>query len=88
MPFVKDDPNINRQGRPLKDMSIPKILREISKEIDPGTKKEKLIVVCQVAFNQAMEGDPHARNWISDRMEGKAKEFIEQKIIKDELIIE
>ena len=88
MPFIKDDPNINRQGRPLKEISIPNILREISKEIDPESKKEKLFIVCKVAFDQAMEGDPHARNWISDRMEGKAKEFIEQKIIKDELIIE
>ena len=88
MPFINDDPNINRRGRPPKEMSIPKILREISKEIDPGTKKEKLFVVCQVAFDQAMEGDPHARNWISDRMEGKAKEFVEQKIIRDEVIIE
>tara|TARA_Y100000310_G_C20404525_1_gene678994 strand:- start:15 stop:281 length:267 start_codon:yes stop_codon:yes gene_type:complete len=88
MPFTKADPNINRNGRPPNEMAISNRLRDIASEIDPKTKKEKIVLVCETAFELAIQGDPQARNWISDRMEGKAKEFIEQKIIKDELIIE
>tara|TARA_Y100000310_G_C20426477_1_gene689327 strand:- start:276 stop:590 length:315 start_codon:yes stop_codon:yes gene_type:complete len=80
MPFSKDDPNINRKGRPLKEISIPKILREISSEQDTSTKQDKIIAVCQTAFDQAISGDAHARNWISDRMEGKAVERVRQEL--------
>ena len=80
MPFVKDDPNINRQGRPVKELSIPKILREISKEADATTKQEKIVAMCQTAFDQAIEGDTHARSWIADRMEGKAVERVRQEL--------
>jgi hypothetical protein len=39
-------------------------------------------------FTMAMRGDMKAIQFLADRVEGKAKEYIEQKIIKDELIVE
>lgn len=88
MPFTKNDPNINANGRPTKELAIPDMLRSIASEIDPELKATNLELICRTAVEQAIEGNPHARNWIADRMEGKAREYIEQKIIKDELIVE
>jgi hypothetical protein len=75
-------------GRPKKEFCIPDILRRIGDETDPKTKKTKLEIICDMAVRQAMRGDRHAREWIANRTEGKAKEFIEQTIKKDVLEIE
>ena len=88
MPFTKDDANINKNGRPTKPLAIPDMLRSIADEIDPQLKQTNLELICRTAIEQAIDGDAHARNWIADRMEGKAKEFIEQRVFKDELIVE
>ena len=42
----------------------------------------------RIVFFHAMSGKSWAVQFIADRLEGKAKEHIEQKIIKDELIVE
>jgi|TARA_Y100000310_G_scaffold66938_1_gene62240 coenzyme F420-reducing hydrogenase gamma subunit len=88
MPFTKGDPNINTSGRPPKPLAIAHMLRSIAEEEDVELKATNLELICRTAIEQAIEGNPHARNWVADRMEGKAREYIEQKIIKDELIIE
>ena len=42
----------------------------------------------RLVFMYAIRGKPWAVQFIADRTEGKPREFIEQKIIKDELIVE
>lgn len=88
MPFTKNDPNINDKGRPVKELAIPDMLRSIADEVDSELKQTNLELICRTAVEQAIEGNHNARSWVSDRMEGKAREYIEQKIIKDELIVE
>ena len=86
-PFKKGQSG-NPKGRPPKEFAISDMLRSISSEVDPILKKTNLELICRTAVEQAIEGDQHARKWVADRMEGKAREYIEQKIIKDELIVE
>ena len=50
--------------------------------------KNKLEVVMSKVFGYALEGRAWAVQFIADRTEGKPKEFVEQKIIKDEVIVE
>lgn len=68
----------NRNGRPRKEICVPDILREIGKrQISDKDKRTQLVAVCEKAFEQAMAGDKDARNFIIDRMEGKAKQQID-----------
>jgi hypothetical protein len=83
-PGVSGNPN----GRPKGIQSIPDILRKIGEEDGTVDGKSKLDVIMYMVFSFALEGKPWAVQFIADRTEGKAKEFIEQKIIKDEVIVE
>jgi hypothetical protein len=79
----------NPKGRPKGLQQIPDILKKIGYEegLKDGSKT-KLEVVMSRVFGYALEGRPWAVQFIADRTEGKPKEFIEQKIIKDEVIVE
>jgi hypothetical protein len=83
-PGVSGNPN----GRPKGIQSIPDILRKIGEEDGTVDGKSKLDVIMYMVFSFALEGKPWAVQFIADRTEGKPKEFIEQKIIKDEVIVE
>ena len=76
------------KGRPKGSQSIPDILRKIGEEEGTVDGVDKLEVVMRKVFQYAVEGKPWAVQFIADRTEGKAKEFIEQKIVQDELIVE
>jgi hypothetical protein len=86
-PFKKGQSG-NPNGRPKKINTIPDILRKIGDEEGTADGKSKLDVIMNKVFQFALEGKPWAVQFIADRTEGKAKEFIEQKIIKDEVIVE
>ena len=83
-PGVSGNPN----GRPKGSQSIPDILRKIGDEEGTTDGKSKLDVVLYKVFQYALEGKSWAVQFIADRTEGKAREYVEQKIIKDEIIIE
>lgn len=83
-PGISGNPN----GRPKGVQSIPDILRKIGDEEGTIDGKSKLDVIMYKVFQFALEGKPWAVQFIADRTEGKAKEYIEQKITKDELIVE
>ena len=83
-PGVSGNPN----GRPKGIQSIPDILRKIGEEDGTVDGKSKLDVILYKVFQFAVEGRPWAVQFIADRTEGKAREYVEQKIIKDEIIIE
>ena len=78
----------NPNGRPIKVRSIPDILHKIGDE--EGTvsgKYTKLDVVLRKVFDFALEGKSWAVQFIADRTEGKPREFVEQKITRDEVVI-
>lgn len=74
--------NPNGRRGSLKDI-IDKIGDE--KDQEGLSKREK---VMKKVWSMAMRGDMKAIQFLADRAEGKAKEYIEQKITKDELIVE
>jgi len=79
----------NPNGRPPKIRSIPDILHKIGDE--EGTvdgNLTKLDVVLRKVFDYALEGKAWAVQFIADRTEGKPREYVEQTIIEDELIVE
>ena len=86
-PFKKGQSG-NPNGRPKKINTIPDILRKIGDEEGTADGKSKLDVIMNKVFQFALEGKPWAVQFIADRTEGKALERIEQKIQKDEVVIE
>ena len=68
----------NPNGRPKKEFCVPDILRERGKDIDPLTKKTYYEAMCTTARELAAKGDKAARDWVTDRTEGKALERIDQ----------
>ena len=87
--FIKGNSYAGKSpGRPKGIQQIPDILRKIGEEEGTQDGKSKLDVIMYKVYQFALEGKPWAVQFIADRTEGKPKEFIEQKIIKDEVIVE
>ncbi len=85
-PFKKGQSG-NPGGGPKKEVCIPAMLREMSAEIDEFDSEKKRTVlqsICKKALEQAIGGDKDARNWIADRMEGKALETVKQVVERGE----
>jgi hypothetical protein len=77
----------NPNGRPPKARCIPDILQKIGEEEGTIDGMDKLEVVMRKVFQYALEGKSWAVEFIANRTEGKAKEYVETKVIKDELIV-
>jgi len=73
--------NPNGRRGALADI-INKVFDEI--EVDNKTKKEGMI---RKVYRMAMNGSLGAVNYLSDRTEGKAKEYVETKVVKDEVVV-
>ena len=75
--------NANPNGR---RGALADIINELFDELDVDgkTKKERMI---RKVYKMALNGSLGAVNYLSDRTEGKAKEYVETKIVKDELIV-
>ena len=74
--FSDNPQNINKEGKPKGTRSIPDMLRRIGNEewLDKETGKvigEKMELVMQKVFIEAVEGASWATNFIADRTEGK-----------------
>jgi len=73
----------NIKGRPKREFCIPEILRDQGDRIlDPKTKQTFIESMCLKAWEQAVKGDKDARSWITDRMEGKATQFMNIETIR------
>ena len=80
--FKKGDiPNPNGRRGALADI-INELFDEL--DVDGKTKKERMV---RKVYKMALNGSLGAVNYLSDRTEGKAKEYVETKVIKDELIV-
>ena len=84
--FKKGNPG--GPGRPKKEFCIPDILRTKGKDINPVTGNTYYDDMCEMAWALAAKGDKAARDWVSDRTEGRALERGEQHVTKDEIVIE
>jgi len=83
MTFKPNDPNINRNGRPPKELAIADLLRAESLEIDPDTGKSKREALVRVIYDKALKGERWACEFIADRTEGRPKQaidFAQQKL--------
>jgi len=76
--FKKGNPG--GPGRPKKEFCIPDIIRKQGKELDPTTKKTFYEGMVDKAWKLAVKGDKAARDWVSERTEGKALDRIEATI--------
>jgi len=80
MAFTKNDPNINRNGRPPKELAIADLLRAESLEIDPNTGKAKRELMIERVWDLATKQPPDrwAVEFIADRTEGRPAQTIIQ----------
>jgi len=85
-PFEKNDPRINRKGRPKKGESMTDILNwalDQKRNIKDGkTGKEKSLLLRHVLAEKLIskavdEGDVAAIKYIYDRIDGRPKETVE-----------
>lgn len=80
MPFIKNDPNINRSGRPLKGEAWTEVIREISNRVEENSGKHYKELVAQALVDRAISGDVSAIREFGDRLEGRSKQMVEQSI--------
>jgi len=83
-PGVSGNPN----GRPKGIQSIPDILRKIGEEDGTVDGKSKLDVIMYMVFSFALEGKPWAVQFIADRTEGRATEYIVTEEVKPIRVLE
>lgn len=82
MPFVKDDPNINREGRPKGSRDFATDFDEVVEEIaeENGiTKSQARKHLLKVAYKNAKEGNYSFYKDIHDRVYGQATQKSELK---------
>jgi hypothetical protein len=76
-PFTRNDPRINRRGRPRKGQGLTDILSiRLDGKDETGILKRQVIV--DRLIKAAMDGDVAALRYIFDRIDGKPTERIEQ----------
>jgi hypothetical protein len=76
-PFERNDPRINRRGRPRKGQGLTDILSMRLDEKDETGKLKRQAIVDRL-IEAAIGGDVMALRYIFDRMDGKPTEKIEQ----------
>ena len=68
----------NPNGRPRKEFTIPHLLRVSSElPVSDNDKRTRMQAVIDMAWKQAQRGNKDARQWLSDRMEGRPTQAIE-----------
>ena len=71
--FQKNDPRINRKGRPKKEFSLTQGLRDFLSETEPKTKKQFRELLTQKLIALALRGDMTAIKMIFDYIDGRPK---------------
>ena len=81
-PFKKDDPRINREGRPKKGEALTDILNTVLDEVDSSGKMRREIIAEKIV-ELAEKGDIIALKYIFDRTDGKPIETIKADVKGD-----
>lgn len=89
MAFKKNDPNINRAGRPSLGKSWADVIRRVSDEIVTvdGTEMERKEEIVRKIYEEAANGEAWAINALMDRADGKPVQHVESTN-ENKLIIE
>ena len=78
IPFSKNDPRINRKGRPKGAINLTDLVKRIAAEKVSRTEKmTRIEAVVRATFKRAFDGDMKAVEIIMDRGWGKAVQPIE-----------
>ena len=86
MPFVKDDPRINREGRPVGSISVVSAIKKKLQECPEGKKKTYLHYLVEKIMKKAViDDDVSMIKDIIDRVDGKPKQPISG--VEDEPIL-
>jgi hypothetical protein len=75
IPFVKNDPRINRKGRPKKGQALTDILN-YKLDLKDGSGKLQREAVAEKLIGLALAGDIAAIRYIMDRVDGRPKETV------------
>lgn len=75
-PFTKDDPRINRKGRPKKGAALTDILN-CKLDLVYKSGKLKREAVADKLIEMAIGGDIAALRYVFDRIDGRPKETVE-----------
>ena len=75
-PFEKDDPRINRNGRPKKGAALTDLLDD-KLDLIHKAGKIKREAIAEKIIELALNGDLTALKYIFDRVDGRPKETVE-----------
>lgn len=70
-----------KEGKFFKACILENLEKPLKVELEDGTKLEGkgIDVITRMAFIQSGNGDPHARKWVAEYVEGKPEQPIEHK---------
>lgn len=74
--FTKNDPRINRNGRPKKEFSLSQGLRDFMSKKDPDSKKKYRDIFTQKVMEMALGGDIAAIKLIFNYVDGTPQPVI------------
>ena len=83
-PFTKNDPRINRNGRPKKDYCLSQGLRDFMFTKSPDQKKEIRDIFIEKVYNMATNGDIVAIRLILNYTEGVPRPMLDWEVVEKE----
>jgi hypothetical protein len=77
MPFVKDDPNINRDGRPVGSRNFTTKVREALEKIADGKETTNEEALVKSIIKKAVMGDAPTQKLVWNYLDGMPKESLD-----------
>lgn len=77
MPFIKNDKNINRAGRPLKENTLTDLMTDYLESIEKHSSKAKKQLLTETLIDRAIQGNIRAIRIVFDYVIGKPVQTIQ-----------